>query len=119
MFICADASACAFSHYATERLTIPYSGGPARLRRVPSQQATIAMSPLLALLIAGVTNDVACRKSQEIFVAAIPAFDTGESVVQIAAVCIPVNDLLDIGPPKALPGLSLSPRKPRRPPFQE
>ena len=37
--------ACAFSHYATERLTNPYSGGPGRLRRIPSQQATIARSP--------------------------------------------------------------------------
>jgi hypothetical protein len=37
--------ACAFSHYATERLTNPYSGGPVRLRRIPSQQATIARLP--------------------------------------------------------------------------
>ena len=35
----------AFSHYATERLTNPYSGGPARFRRTLSQQATIARLP--------------------------------------------------------------------------
>ena len=37
--------ACAFSHYTTERLTNPYSGGPIRIRRIPSQQATIARLP--------------------------------------------------------------------------
>jgi hypothetical protein len=40
--------AFAFSHYATERLTNPYSGGPVRHRRTPSQQATIARSPQTA-----------------------------------------------------------------------
>ncbi len=35
----------AFQAYTTERLTKPYSGGPIRLRRIPSQQATIARLP--------------------------------------------------------------------------
>jgi hypothetical protein len=35
----------AFSRYATERLTRPYSGGLTRLLRAPSQQATIARLP--------------------------------------------------------------------------
>jgi hypothetical protein len=35
----------AFQAYTTERLTRPYSGGPVRLRRIPSQQATIAGLP--------------------------------------------------------------------------
>ena len=37
--------AFAFGRYTTERLTRPYSGGLARLRRVPSRQATIARLP--------------------------------------------------------------------------
>ena len=36
--------AFAFSHYATERLTTPYSGGPVCSLQIPSQQATIARS---------------------------------------------------------------------------
>ena len=44
-------------------------------------------------------------KRQEIFMAAIFAFDAGKAVVRVAAVQIPVNDLLQIGPPEAvLPG---------------
>ena len=35
-----------FSRATTERLTRPYSGGPVRLRRIPSQQATIARLPM-------------------------------------------------------------------------
>ena len=38
-------SASALGRYTTERLTNPYSGGPVRLRRFPSQQATIARLP--------------------------------------------------------------------------
>ena len=37
--------AFAFSHYTTERMTSPYSGGLVRYRQTPSQQATIARLP--------------------------------------------------------------------------
>jgi hypothetical protein len=41
----------------------------------------------------------------KIFMAAILAFHTGKAVVQIAAIQIPVNNLLQIGPPESvLPG---------------
>lgn len=44
-------------------------------------------------------------KCQQVFVAAIFTLHTGEAVVQIAAVEIAVNHLLDIGPPESvLPG---------------
>ncbi len=44
-------------------------------------------------------------ESQQVFMATIFAFHAGKTVVQIAAVQIPVNDLLQIGPPEAvLPG---------------
>ena len=42
--------AYAFSHYATERMTNPYSGGPVRYMRIPSQQATIARLPINSTL---------------------------------------------------------------------
>ncbi|MDO9228236.1 MAG: hypothetical protein Q7U03_01600, partial [Syntrophales bacterium] len=42
---------------------------------------------------------------QEIFMAAIFAFHAGKAVVQIAAIEIAIDYLLDIGPPEAvLPG---------------
>jgi hypothetical protein len=40
-------------------------------------------------------------KSQQIFVAAVFAFHTGKTVVQIAAIQIPIN-LLKIRPPEAI-----------------
>jgi hypothetical protein len=44
-------------------------------------------------------------KRQEVFVATVFAFHTGKAVMQIAAVEIPVNDILQIGPPEVmLPG---------------
>jgi hypothetical protein len=46
-------------------------------------------------------------KCQEIFMAAILAFDTGKAVMQVAAVEVSVNDVLEIRPPEAvLPGAS-------------
>ncbi len=39
---------------------------------------------------------------KEIFMAAIFAFHTGKAVVEIAAVQIPVNDLLNIRSPEAV-----------------
>jgi hypothetical protein len=39
-------------------------------------------------------------KCQEIFMAAVFAFHTGKAVVQVPAIEVPVNDLLQIGPPK-------------------
>jgi hypothetical protein len=48
---------------------------------------------------------VLIRKRQEIFMAEILAFHTGEAVVQIATIEIAIDYLLDIGPPGAiLPG---------------
>ena len=44
-------------------------------------------------------------EGQEIFIAAIFAFHTGKTVVQIATVQITIDHLLDIWPPEAvLPG---------------
>jgi len=42
------------------------------------------------------------REGQQVFVAAVLAFDTGKTVVQIAAVKVTVNHLLDIRPPEAV-----------------
>ena len=42
------------------------------------------------------------RKCQEVFVAAIFAFHTGKAVVQITAIEITIDHLLDIGPPEAV-----------------
>lgn len=42
------------------------------------------------------------HKSQQIFVAAILAFDAGKAVVQIAAIQITVDHLFDIRPPEAI-----------------
>ncbi len=39
-------SGFAFGHYATERMTNPYSGGPVCYMQISSQQATIARLPL-------------------------------------------------------------------------
>ena len=45
------------------------------------------------------------RKCQQIFVTAIFAFHAGKAVVQITAIEIAIDHLLDIGPPEAaLPG---------------
>ncbi len=46
------------SHYATERMTNPYAGGPVRNTQIPSQPATIARSPifLVSLTIAELTG---------------------------------------------------------------
>jgi hypothetical protein len=41
-------------------------------------------------------------KCQEIFVAAVFAFHTGKAVVQITAIEITIDHLLDIGPPEAV-----------------
>jgi hypothetical protein len=43
------------------------------------------------------------EERREIFVAAILAFNTGKAVVQIAAIEITIDHLLDIGPPKSVP----------------
>jgi len=48
---------------------------------------------------------VLTREGQQVFMAAILAFDTGKAVVRIAAIEVAVDDLLDIGPPESvLPG---------------
>jgi hypothetical protein len=41
-------------------------------------------------------------ESEQIFMAAVFALHAGETVVQVAAVRIPVNDLLQIGPPETV-----------------
>jgi hypothetical protein len=41
-------------------------------------------------------------EGQEIFMAAILAFHSGKAVVQIVAIQIPVNNLLQIGPPESV-----------------
>jgi len=41
-------------------------------------------------------------EGQEIFMAAILSFHTGKAVVQIAAIQIPMNNLLDIRPPESV-----------------
>jgi len=42
------------------------------------------------------------RKGKQVFMAAIFTFHAGKAVVQIAAIEIAVNHLLDIGPPKSV-----------------
>jgi len=42
------------------------------------------------------------RKCQQIFVAAVFTFHAGKPVVQITAIEIAVDHLLDIGPPEAV-----------------
>jgi hypothetical protein len=45
------------------------------------------------------------HKGQKIFMVAIPALHPGKAVVQVAAIEIAIDHLLDIGPPEAvLPG---------------
>jgi hypothetical protein len=41
-------------------------------------------------------------KCQQVFVAAVFAFNSGKSVVQIAAIQIPINHLLKIRPPESV-----------------
>jgi len=41
-------------------------------------------------------------KCQQIFVAAVFTFHTGKAVVQITAIEIAIDHLLDIGPPEAV-----------------
>jgi hypothetical protein len=41
-------------------------------------------------------------KSEQILMAAIFAFHAGKAVVEIAAIQIPINHLLDIRPPKSI-----------------
>jgi hypothetical protein len=56
-----------------------------------------------ALLMAGGAEMAAlARKCQQIFMAAVLAFDAGEAVVQIAAIGIPVDHLLNIRSPEAV-----------------
>ena len=56
-----------------------------------------------ALLMAGGTEMTALAgKGQQIFMAAIFAFHTGKAVVQIAAIEIAVDHLLEIGPPESV-----------------
>ena len=56
-----------------------------------------------ALLMTGRAEVAALtREGQQVFVAAVLAFDTGKTVVQIAAVKVTVNHLLDIRPPEAV-----------------
>ena len=43
-----------FSHYTTERMINPYSGGPVCYMQIPSQQATIARLPILSVLLCAV-----------------------------------------------------------------
>jgi len=48
------------------------------------------------------------RKCQQIFMTAVFAFHAGKAVVQIAAIEIAIDHLLDIGPPESvLPGKML------------
>jgi hypothetical protein len=59
-----------------------------------------------AFLMAGGAEVAALAgKSQQVFVAAVFAFDTGKAVAQIAAIKITIDHLFDIGPPETvLPG---------------
>jgi hypothetical protein len=59
-----------------------------------------------ALLMAGWTEMTALAgECQEIFMTAIFTFHTGKAVVRVAAVEVPVNDILKIGRPESvLPG---------------
>jgi len=42
------------------------------------------------------------EECQEIFMAAVFAFHAGKAVVQVPAIKLPVNDLLQIGPPESV-----------------
>jgi len=42
------------------------------------------------------------KKGRQIFVAAVFALDAGKALVQIAAIEIPIDYLLDIGPPEPM-----------------
>jgi hypothetical protein len=42
------------------------------------------------------------RKCQQVFMAAVFAFHTGKAVVQIAAIEIAIDHLLDIRPPESI-----------------
>jgi hypothetical protein len=42
------------------------------------------------------------EEGQELFVAAVFAFHTGKAVVEIAAVQIPINHLLDVRSPESV-----------------
>ena len=60
------------------------------------------------LMAGGAEMSALARKSQQILVVTVFAFHSGKAVVQIAALQIPVNDLLQIGAPEAvLPGKML------------
>ena len=56
-----------------------------------------------ALLVAGGAKVTALtREGQQVFMAAVLAFDAGKTVTQIAAIKITVDNLFDIGPPEAV-----------------
>jgi hypothetical protein len=56
-----------------------------------------------ALLMAGWTKMPSfTRKCQQVFMAAIFAFHTGKTALQIAAIQITVNHLLDVRPPETI-----------------
>jgi len=56
-----------------------------------------------ALLMAGWAEMTALAgEGQQVFVAAVNTFDTGETIVRVAAVEVAVYDLLDIGPPESV-----------------
>jgi len=56
------------------------------------------------LLMAGGTEMAALAgEGQKIFMVTIPALHPGKAVVQVAALQVAVNDLLEVGPPKSVP----------------
>lgn len=56
-----------------------------------------------ALLMAGWAEMTALAgEGQQVFMAAVNTFDTGETIVRVAAVKVVVDDLLDIGPPESV-----------------
>ncbi len=56
-----------------------------------------------ALLMAGRAEMPSfTREGQQVFMAAVFAFDTGKAVFNIAAIEITVNHFFDIGPPEAI-----------------
>jgi hypothetical protein len=59
-----------------------------------------------ALLMAGWAEMTALAgKSQQMFMAAVLAFDAGKAVMRVAAIKITIDHLFDIGPPESvLPG---------------
>jgi hypothetical protein len=76
-----------------------------RLDNLLTQPLTKFHNPLLVTRRAEVPT--LAGKCQKILVAAVCAFDAGKSIVEIATVKIPVNDVGDIRPKKAI--LSLKP----------